>query len=179
MYSPREDSFLLSKVIEGYLSKIESEKLKKIKFLDMGTGTGIQAETAAKFLGKKNILSVDIDKEAVDYVKNRGFKVKHSDLFAEIKNKFEIIAFNAPYLPEDEHDKGIDTSGGKLGDEVILRFLEKAKEHLSENGKIFLVLSSLTPLGRIDEEINRQGMKKEVLVKQKLFFEEVEVWEIF
>ena len=55
IYSPAEDSFLLSEAIEDSLESIDEEKRKHLLFLDMGAGSGIQAESALKFLNKENI----------------------------------------------------------------------------------------------------------------------------
>ena len=70
MYNPEEDSILLSDSIKKYIEK----KGKSFKILDMGTGSGIQAETC-KSLGFNNILAADIDTESLKYVKNK-VKVK-------------------------------------------------------------------------------------------------------
>jgi len=110
MYNPEEDSYLLSEAIEKHLSNLNN---KNIKTLDLGTGSGIQAETMSHFIEKKNILCSDIDDFSLNHVKNKGFKVLTSNLFSKIQGKFDLITFNPPYLPENKHDKGIDTYGGK------------------------------------------------------------------
>jgi release factor glutamine methyltransferase len=121
----------------------------------MGTGSGILSE-AAKNCGvkEKGILAVDIDKESVEYVKKKGFNAIESDLFSKLKGKkFDIISFNAPYLPADKYDKKSNAkaiAGGKKGDEISVRFLSEAKEHLNAGGKIFLLISSMTPRNKID-----------------------------
>ena len=91
IYEPGEDSFLLAKYVE---------KFAKGNVLDIGTGSGVQAENALKF--SKDVLAVDIDKKAVSYVKKRGVKAKVSDLFSNVKGKFDLIIFNPPYLPDEE-----------------------------------------------------------------------------
>jgi len=173
MYHPAEDSFILSESIKKYLEK----KGKSFKILDMGTGSGIQAETC-KSLGFNNILAADIDSASLEYVKNK-VKVKtiKSNLFSKIKNKFDLILFNPPYLPEHEHDKEKDTSGGKKGDETIIKFLNQAKSHLTKDGEILLLSSSLTPNKEINKIIKKYYKKKK-LSEKKLFFEILEVWKI-
>lgn len=173
MYPPSEDSYFLAEQLARYLSKLKG---KNIKFLDLGTGSAIQAKTASRFLGKNSILCSDIGKKEVGHAKNLGFKSIQSDLFSKIRGKFNLISFNPPYLPESKYDKKQDTSGGKQGDELILRFLKQIKKHLAENGKIFLLLSSLTPRKRINKEI--KNFKKKVVSRKKLFFEQLEIWEI-
>jgi len=173
MYQPEEDSYLLSEALVSYLSELKN---KNAKFLDLGTGSGIQSETASRFLEKNNILAVDTDPEALNYVKNLGFKVLTSNLLSQVRGKYDIIAFNPPYLPKDKYDNKKDTSGGKKGDEIILRFLKQAKKHLTDSGVIFLLLSSLTPKKRILEELDKQHFKAESVLSKNLFFEQLEVW---
>ncbi|MCX5869024.1 MAG: methyltransferase [Proteobacteria bacterium] len=174
MYAPREDSFFLSETLKGYLKK----KDKKIKIIDLGTGSGIQAETC-KNLGFKDTLALDIDRASVDFVRRKKIKAIQSDLFSKIskKDKFDLIIFNPPYLPEDKHDKGQDTSGGKLGDEVIIKFLNQARSYLDKRGDILLLLSSLTPRDRINKIIEKY-YKAEKLGEKKIFFEKLEIWKI-
>lgn len=173
MYSPAEDSYFLSKII-----KQEIRISNDLEFLDLGCGSCIQAETALKSgIKKENILCVDIDKEAITQAKKIGFKAIKSNLFEKIKKKkFDIIAFNPPYLPDHKYDKKPDTSGGKKGDETILRFLKQAKKHLKNDGKIFLLFSSLTPINRINQEIRKQELKITKKFKKGLFFEKLYVY---
>ncbi|MDO8623593.1 MAG: DUF2431 domain-containing protein [archaeon] len=169
IYPPREDSHFLSETIK------KNVKHKEITALDMGTGSGIQAETLNNLgIKKENILCVDINKEAVKFVKKKGFNCIYSDLFSKIKNKFDLIVFNPPYLPEHELDKEKDTSGGRKGNEVIIKFLRQAREHLNQNGKILLLTSNLTP--RTDFE--KIGYKSKMIAVTNLFFEELYVWEL-
>lgn len=171
MYPPKEDSFFLSETIENFF---KHKNLKGTRFLDMGSGSGIQAETLAKFTEKRNILCADIDKEAIRHLKSKGFNAINSDLFSKLKGKFDFIVFNPPYLPEHKYDKQPDTSGGKLGDETILRFLKQARQHLTQHGRIFLLLSSLTPSKRINNYL-AENCKFKKLSEKKLFFEILEI----
>ena len=88
------------------------------------------------------------------------------------KNKFDLILFNPPYLPEDKFDKGLDTTGGKNGSEVINKFLIQAKRYLNKNGKILILTSSLT------KKINWQIYSKKKLAEKRIFFETLYVWEL-
>lgn len=143
-----------------------------MKILDMGCGTCILSECCAKFVPKKNILCVDIQEEARDFAKRKGFNFLKSDLFLNIpiKKKFDIIIFNPPYLPLDKRepeDSRIETTGGKKGDEISLRFLNNAFSYLKKRGKIFILVSSLTPLNRI------RKFNFEIIKRKKIFFEEL------
>ncbi|MCK5149296.1 methyltransferase domain-containing protein [Candidatus Pacearchaeota archaeon] len=91
--------------------------------------------------------------------------------------KYNLIIFNPPYLPEDKREPKnscLATTGGKKGNEIILRFLKQAKKYLEEDGKIFLITSSLSE--KIDFE--KLGYKEKEIGCEKLFFERLCVWEI-
>jgi len=179
IYSPSDDSYLLQEQVKSYLSKIKD---KSISLLDMGSGSGIQAKTCID-AGFNNILASDIDKEVVNNLKDKGFNSVQSDLFSNIpvKDKFGLIIFNPPYLPEDKQEPKESrkaTTGGSRGDEIILKFLKQAKLHLNENSKILLLLSSLTPKERIISLIKKLNLKYKQLSSKKIFFEELYVWQI-
>ncbi len=166
IYEAREDSELLQRWVK---------KLVKGKVLDMGTGSGIQALTALE--NTKEVLAADINQECVEYVKKKGINVVKSNLFSNIPGAFDWIIFNPPYLPEDleePEDSKITTTGGVEGNEIILEFLQQAKEHLNPGGKILVVISSLT--GETEELFTEYKWK--CLETQKLFFEELYVFEL-
>lgn len=168
IYEPEEDSWLLEKYVK---------KLAKGKVLDMGTGSGIQAEAAS--LNTSDILAVDINPEAVKHVKEKGIQALQSDLFKNVNGKFDCIIFNPPYLPEDEledNESKTITTGGKEGHEIIEKFLNEAKKHLNKKGIILLVCSSLT--GDVEAHFKKQGYKFNKLEEKKLFFEKLKVYKL-
>src|SRR3989338_3085739 len=87
IYEPQEDSFLLSKYVEKYASG---------RVLDLGSGSGILAEAA--LMKTKDVLAVDINKETVKLLKKRNINAKYSDLFSNIKGRFDLIIFNPPVV---------------------------------------------------------------------------------
>lgn len=170
MYQPSDDSFLFSDFLNDYFSKLKS---REISYLDLGTGSGILAEVAKKNK-VKDILATDIDKAVLTFVKKKGFTTRKSNLFEKIPENFDLITFNAPYLPEDElepKDSQVATKGGKKGDEISLEFIKQAKKHLNKNGKIFLLVSSLTPLSRLKK------FKFKVVARKKIWMEELLILE--
>lgn len=165
LYKPREDSFLLKEQVKKFTEK-------GMKVLDMGTGTGIQAETA--LANGADVLAVDSDKESIKFVSAKGIKCIKSDLFDEVNGQFDLIIFNPPYLPEEEGEEGQlkkQVSGGKKGSEIIEGFLESAKDYLKPNGKILLIYSSLTP--DVPGLIKKYGFEYKGLSEKKLFFEKI------
>ena len=169
IYEPAEDSYLLEKYVKVFA---------KGDVLDLGCGSGIQTVAALSCKIKK-IVGVDINPECVEYCKkkipNAEFIV--SDLFNNVKGKFDLIIFNPPYLPEDnleDDESALITTGGKEGYEIIEKFLSEADKFMKIDGKILIVVSSLT--GDVDSLIKKYAFKFKILEKQKIFFEELKVY---
>ena len=167
IYEPREDSFLLQKYVAQYA---------KGDVLDMGSGSGIQAETALQ--NTRRVIAADINAEAVHHLKKKGIAVIHSDLFTNIPpKKFDLIIFNPPYLPEDKRERMEDRlalTGGKYGYEVLERFFMQAKNYLKQNGKILIIFSTIT--GDIEFILKQQGYTFKKLDEQSFFFEKIFVY---
>jgi len=177
VYLPAEDSYLLRAWVEEFAKGI---------VLDIGTGTGIQAIAASKNAAK--VIAVDLNPNALEYAKQQAevmdvtnIEFRQSDLFSAVKpsEKFDMIIFNPPYLPEHPYDKEIDTTGGKNGYETIFRFLEQAKHHLKPHGKILIVFSSFSRPERIIEKSKELGYKHNLLQKKHVSFEDLFIYEFF
>ncbi|MFA7707361.1 MAG: HemK2/MTQ2 family protein methyltransferase [Candidatus Pacearchaeota archaeon] len=188
IYQPSDDSYLLAEEVKKYLILVlnkNRDKNKNItqdfKILDMGSGSGIQAETC-KRTGFDNIICADINPYAVDHLKKQGFKAVKTDLFLDLnpKTKFDLIIFNAPYLPEDKRepkDSRPNTTAGEQGYEIINAFLEQAKPRLNPNAIILLLFSSLSQPRIIINKAKELGYNKKLLSSKRLFFEELYVYE--
>ncbi len=177
MYKPEEDSYLMSRILKEKIPEL-LEKNPDLKFLEIGAGSGIHLETAFNTgIKKQNIFSCDIDIKSVEHCNLLGFRCIHSDLFENIQGKYSIIIFNPPYLPKDSRepkDSQLTTTGGKKGNEIIHRFLEQAKSHLADNGKIFLITSSLAE----DVDFEKKGFHAKEIGCEKLFYEKLCIWEL-
>ena len=90
--------------------------------------------------------------------------------------RFDLIIFNPPYLPEDKYDKEKDTTAGRKGYELILKFLEEAKEYLDKNGEILLLFSSFSKPKIILRYADKIGYNSKLLAKKRIFFEELFVY---
>lgn len=174
IYQPAQDSLLLASVIPQYV--------KNKSVLDMGSGSGILAEKALQS-GAKSVVAADINPESIKWIKSKDINAIQSDLFSNIPKPktFDIIICNPPYLPKDpkeDQESSLATTGGKRGDEFILKFLKQAKNHLNKEGIIILLLSSLTPQTKINHLLTKLNLKHKIITTQKLFFETLEVWKI-
>ncbi|MBN2367565.1 methyltransferase [Candidatus Woesearchaeota archaeon] len=175
IYEPGEDSYLMQKYVEEY-SEVNS-------VLDMGTGTGIQAITAAK--KAKKILAVDINPDAVKTARISGQieKIKNiefieSNLFEKVTGKFDLIIFNPPYLPEEKNVKDIALVSGKRGCDTTIKFLDALGPFLNADGKILLTSSSLASQSLISEAIARNLFESKILEKIHVFFEDIILYEL-
>jgi len=176
IYQPAEDSYFLSDILKRQIPLLLQSN-PDLTFLEIGAGSGIHLETAYNSgIKKENIFSCDINPAVINHCNILGFHCIHSDLFENIKESFNLIAFNPPYLPEHQFDNLPDTSGGKKGDETVLRFLQQAKHHLKENGRIFLLLSSQTPMKNINNEFKNYYIN--LLGNERLFHEELFIYEL-
>ena len=183
IYEPEQDSHMLAKQVEKHISSIED---KNIQVLDMGSGSGIQAQTAIKAgIPRKNVLAIDINPKAIAHLKKQKLYAKKSNLFEKLITKkklktFDLIIFNAPYLPEHKHDKGLDTTAGKKGYEIILKFLRKAKPHLNKDGAILLLYSNLSKPRKIITYAKSKGYNQKLLDEQGVgMFEKLYVYKLF
>ncbi|RME31510.1 methyltransferase domain-containing protein [Candidatus Woesearchaeota archaeon] len=172
VYEPQEDSALLQQFVA---------KLACGDVLDMGTGSGIQAVTAAACEAVQSVLAVDIDEEALVFARehhaHEKVSYRKSDLFSGLKEEesFDTIIFNPPYLPNEEGDEHPALYGGKHGWELTVRFLKEAKRHLKAGGQVLLVVSTLANSEHVLREAQRLGWHHELLGEEAYFFERVSV----
>lgn len=154
---PREDTeILVQEVIqiakEKQLNNLNSEnESKKIKILDMCTGSGCIAVSLAKFIKDAELVAVDISKEALKIAKENaiyhGVNVKFicSNLFQNVSEKFDIIVSNPPYirkadiesLQEEVKNEPIGAlDGGESGLNFYEKITQEAINFLNENGSL-------------------------------------------
>ena len=162
VYHPAEDSYLLAKHVESLVSG---------DVLDMGTGSGIQAVTAALKQDVASVLAVDITPEALREAEKRAdnagvsgkISFLLSDLFDEVNGRYNWIIFNSPYLPSEG---AADEHAWAGGAELIERFLAGALDHLEPEGSILLIYSNLS-------EPDMDGYEVDLLEEMELFFEKL------
>jgi len=177
VYEPAEDSFLFAE----NLAVKEGDVV-----LDMGTGCGILGIVATKKAAK--VVAVDVNPHAVRCARNNAklnrvaektFFIQ-GDLFApfRLKVKFDLMLFNAPYLPSNDAQDGSLLSrawaGGITGRQVIDRFVCESPKYLKLNGRVFLMQSSLSGVDETLEKFVENGLKASIVAERALpFFETI------
>jgi release factor glutamine methyltransferase len=155
------------------------------KVLDVGTGCGILAILASE--KASNVIATDVNPHAVKCAqlnvqingKAKKVEVRTGNLFDPVKTSesFDLIIFNPPYLPVKKTNSNhwIEDSwnGGAEGREVIDDFLDEAPAHLNDDGRIALLLSTLSDRGETKRKLEEAGLKMEVISEKKLNFETI------
>ena len=172
VYPPSDDSILL----------IESLDVRKDeRILEIGCGSGIVSIHCAS--NGCDVTAVDINPSAVECTKENAalngtdIDVRLSDLFENVPERFDTIVFNLPYLPViDEGELAKAWSGGEDGMGPLPKLLDEANDHLRENGRVVVVVSSLMDQNKLTALLSQHKVKK--LGEAPLFFERLEVLEI-
>jgi release factor glutamine methyltransferase len=174
VYEPKEDSLLLA----------GNQRIEKGDYvLDMGCGSGIQAIVASR--KSQKVLAADINPHAIDTARknaeaNKAKNIEYliTDLFENIKEeeKFDQIIFNPPYLPSEEKDmQALAWAGGINGRETIDRFIKDAPKHLTEKGRIQLLVSSINDVDDVLKALKKKNLEAKIVAREKLWFEELYV----
>jgi release factor glutamine methyltransferase len=175
VYEPAEDSFLFAEnldVAEGSA------------VLDLGAGCGILGVVAAKKAG--SVLSVDLNPYAVRCARENA-RLNHvrgkmsflqADLFRAMAANavFDLVLFNAPYLPSEESEAeswiGRSWAGGADGRKVVDRFIAEVPVHLKPDCRVLLMQSTLTGVEETLRKFSEQALNARVKAELKLpFFE--------
>jgi release factor glutamine methyltransferase len=175
VYEPAEDSFLFAE----NLNVSQDEHV-----LDMGTGSGILGIIAAR--KAREVVAIDINPHAIrcanQNAKLNGVSDKihfmQSDLFSSLRSNtlFDLILFNAPYVPSEENETdfwlGRSWAGGITGRQIMDRFISQTPKYLKKNGRIMLLQSTLTSVDDTIAKFAIYDLRAEVVTTRPLpFFE--------
>jgi release factor glutamine methyltransferase len=175
VYDPAEDSFL-------FAENFEVKEGQTV--LDLGTGCGLLGILASK--KAERVVAVDINPFAIRCAKENsvvnGLRRKidfvRASLLTALNSSatFDLILFNAPYLPSEKGEEsswiGRAWAGGANGREVVDQFIFEAPSHLKPHGRVLLMQSSLTGVEETIRKFIKHGLKAYVKAEQKLpFFE--------
>lgn len=175
VYEPAEDSFLFVENLDVTKDQI---------VLDLGTGSGILAVSVAR--KANHVIAVDLNPYAIQCARanaklnnvSGNIDFLQSDLFSAFCDnvQFDVVLFNAPYLPSEE---GEDSSwierawaGGANGRAVVDRFIAQVPAYLTSDGRVLLMQSTLTGVDETIQTFTNNDLRASVVATQKLpFFE--------
>jgi release factor glutamine methyltransferase len=175
VYEPAEDSFLFADNLNV---------TRGAHVLDMGTGSGILGILAAKRAGE--VVAIDVNPYAIRCAKQNSVRNSvcdkvfflQGDLFSSLNEtaRFDLILFNAPYLPSEQGEEeswlGRAWSGGETGRKIIDRFISNLAKRLNRDGEVLLMQSNLANIEETLQRFNACGMRAETVATLDLpFFE--------
>lgn len=150
---PQPDTEILVEEAINISTKMQEMCKTNIKILDLCTGSGAIAVSLAKNIKEAYIVASDISKNALEIAKknsilnNVEINFLHSDLYENIKEKFNMIVSNPPYIrtevieslsKEVQKEPHIALDGGEDGLKFYRKIIEESKGLLEENGYLLL-----------------------------------------
>jgi len=143
---PPQQEFLLGEFMQNF------PDLANAEVADIGTGSGIEAISAALF-GAKHVDAIDINPVALECAKansklNRvSEKITFilSNLFVSIESskKYNLILANLPFVDFDGGREPIDLALYDNNHVIHKNFLAQVKKHLANDGRILLPHANL------------------------------------
>ncbi|AKB36092.1 hypothetical protein MSSAC_1502 [Methanosarcina siciliae C2J] len=178
VYEPAEDSFLLT-------DTVLEEAEPGMHVLEIGTGSGFVSAVLRTNVKGIRVLATEINPHAALCAKANGVEVIRTNLFSGLKPgsskaSFDLILFNPPYLPTSDEEKvpgwlNYAFDGGISGRETLDRFLDEVGNYLKPEGKILVLISSITGLEAVAEKMKKLGFEIGVVRRKKVSFEELMV----
>lgn len=121
------------------------------RILDLCTGSGCIGIAAATVFDDAEVDLADISEEALDVARSNidlhglGHRVRavHSDVLDQVEGRYDLIVSNPPYvdaedladMPDEfQYEPELGLAAGDDGLDIAYRILEKARNHLTENG---------------------------------------------
>ena len=180
-----ETEELVEWIIQSCKSEVVSQKLeagsRKLKILDIGTGSGCIAISLAKNIPNAEVFAIDISEKALATAKKNAKNNTVSVIFLEknilkttdLEQQFDIIVSNPPYvrnLEKQEIKKNVLNNEPHLAlfvednDALIFyrKIAELAQKNLSDKGQLFF-------------EINQYLGQETVNLLEKMNFKNVEL----
>ncbi len=169
---------------------------RAIKILEIGVGSGAVAVALAKNINQASIIGTDISAKALRIARKnikmhkveKQVKLLRGSLFAKLKEKFDIIVSNPPYVAEKDYLKlqpevGFEPKsalyGGKDGLNFYRKIIPQARYYLQPGGilafeigygqvrKIVQLLGKEKIFSSIEVKKDYSGIERIIIAKTK------------
>lgn len=134
-----------------------------LEIVDIGTGSGIIAVCAAKYIPTSHVTAIDVSRSALEIAWENArthsvdsrIAFRHSDLLADLEDdrQFDFVVSNPPYISDAEfaalakdvrdYEPHQALLAGPSGTEVIARLIPQAALRLSELGWLMMEISPM------------------------------------
>lgn len=175
VYQPAEDSHLLAETARETVGSGD-------RALDVGTGSGYVA--AALSEAGAEVVATDVNPLACRDAHEAGIDIVQANLADPFRaHVFDLVTFNPPYLPtppEEAMDDWMERalSGGENGREVIEPFLATVGRVLAPDGRVLLLVSTLTDVDAVRQLAADTGFSTREVAEESHPFERLVVLEI-
>ncbi|WP_197320341.1 HemK2/MTQ2 family protein methyltransferase [Saccharomonospora sp. NB11] len=172
VYRPQDDTELLTEAFRGVTLPEDA------RVLDVGTGTGALALTAAR-AGAAEVLAVDVSRRALAAawlnarVRRLPVRVCRTDVVtAPPPGPFDLVLANPPYVPwsSESPKRSRRWDAGDDGRSVIDPLCAVVPTLLCEGGCFLLVQSSLSGVEATVSALAEAGLKTSVVARQPVPF---------
>jgi release factor glutamine methyltransferase len=163
------------------ISNLKTPKLKKLKILDIGTGSGCIAISLAKNIPDAEVSAIDISDKALATAKKNADLNKVAVAFLQkniletndLEQQFDIIVSNPPYVRNLEK---AEIKSNVLANEPHLALFVEDNDALIFYRKIAeLATKNLSVEGKLFFEINQYLGKETVELLEKMHFKNIEL----
>lgn len=171
VYRPQGETWLLAETL-----RTATAVRLGVTVLDVGTGTGALAVTAAR-VGAGRVVAVDVSRRAVltawinARMRRLPIRVRRSDLFSAVaEESFDVIVANVPSVCAEDtsgHRSAHAWSGGPDGRAVLDRLCADAPARLAPGGMVLIVQSTLSGVPETLEGLRSAGLKAAVIARRR------------
>lgn len=174
--------------VERAIEEMKNKK-GKLECLDLFSGSGAIGIAVLENIPNARVDFGEIDKDflwqirfniRLNKLNKRKSRIIQTDIFENIKKKYDYIFANPPYIAKERKEKAQKSVlkyepqnalfAGKDGLLYIKKFLKQAKNYLKPNGKIYLEFDSFQK-----PEINK-FLKKQDYKNFKFFKDQYNCW---